>query len=117
MSRRTTPTTCPAMADTDEAQHHAGGMSGTGDAAGTQCTETCGHLAYIVDDDAVVAEMLKELLESRGDRVRVFSNAEDALAAFVEEEPCYAILDQQLPRNARAKSAHVAAGEWLIEQA
>ena len=76
-----------------------------------------GHLGYGVDDDPVIAALIEKIIRSRGDRARIFTNAEDALLAFKEEEPCYGILDQQLPMNRDDDTALPSSGEWLLTRA
>ncbi len=48
---------------------------------------------YIIDDDVVLARAWQQWLHERGYTVRVFSNAEDGLAAMTEEAPSLLILD------------------------
>ena len=51
----------------------------------------------VVDDEPDVRDMMKELLELDGYRVRTASDADDAMAAIAEFGPLCVILDLELP--------------------
>jgi FixJ family two-component response regulator len=52
---------------------------------------------YIVDDDALVREMLSSLLRSVGLQVRLFESAPELLQSGLEDAPCCLVLDIRLP--------------------
>ena len=58
-----------------------------------------GHAALIVEDHAETAHHLAELLRARGDRPYVAATVEDALRLLEEIDPCYVLVDQQLPHG------------------
>ena len=54
-------------------------------------------MVYLVDDDLVVTESLKTLVQQQGFRVRSFVSAEEFLAALPLPRPSCLLLDEQLP--------------------
>lgn len=52
----------------------------------------------IADDERVVREGLKDLLESEGFSVRTARDGQEALAKFNERRPCLVVLDVMMPK-------------------
>ena len=72
-----------------------------------------GHRALVVEDEPQTAEDVRVLLESRGDRPRVATTVEEALAALAEERFCYVVCDQQLPTRA-GEAPVIGGGERVL---
>lgn len=54
-------------------------------------------IAYVVDDDCLIREMLSDLLQSVGLRVRLFESAQELLQSELEDSPRCLVLDIRLP--------------------
>ncbi|MFQ6028535.1 MAG: response regulator transcription factor, partial [Dehalococcoidia bacterium] len=59
-----------------------------------------GHLIYVVDDEAVIAELIRLNLEARRFRVKVFDSGERMLDCLSRDRPDLIILDVMLPPGA-----------------
>src|SRR5947209_2005528 len=55
------------------------------------------HAVLLVEDDSVLAETTRALLEWEGYRVRIACNGKEALEAMRERKPCIVLLDLMMP--------------------
>src|ERR1700758_596102 len=55
-------------------------------------------IAYVVDDDRLMREMLSSLFRSIGLRVRLFESAQEILQSELEDAPSCLVLDIRMPR-------------------
>jgi CheY-like chemotaxis protein len=58
---------------------------------------TGGQLVLIVEDDAVIRQVIGEVLEERGFRIATAGNGAEALAALDTERPSAVVLDLLMP--------------------
>ncbi len=56
-----------------------------------------GQLVLVVEDDAVIRQVITEVLEDRGFRVSAVSNGSEALVALDTERPAVMVLDLLMP--------------------
>ena len=74
-----------------------------------------GHVALIVEDDPLIAEILKDLVTSLGHRFRHAVTLEDVRREIDAGGYCYVLLDMQFPPDAHPHSrASVGCGETAL---
>lgn len=78
-------------------------------------SEDARHTALLVEDDAMMAKEVCELLDTLGYNVIHRSNMKDAKRAVDEGGFCFVLLDLQIPNSSSAISARVEAGHALLE--